>query len=376
MKRITYLVVFASALAGCGKNAGSEKMIEEKDQNMVTVTDVQYKAAAIQVGQMQNRLLSSKLQVNGVLDVPPQNLVTISAPMGGGFVKSTRLLQGMKVKKGDVLVTLESQEYIQLQQDYLDNRSKLEFTLNEYKRQQALSQENVNSQKVLQQARSQYEGVRANVKGLEARLLMLNIRPNSLQNGDRRSAIRLYSPIYGFVTQVNVNVGQFVNGTDPMFKIVNLDDIHVELQVYEKDIRGLEPGQKVTFQLVSDPQPKTASIYLIGREIGAERTVPVHCDIDEKDPSLLPGMFVTATIETKAVMAHVVPDDAVVSFQGEQIIFVASDNSHYRAVRVQTGGQADNYTEITPIEEEVKVGSDIVVRGAIELLGLLRNVQE
>ena len=106
----------------------------------------------------------------------------------------------MKVKKGEALVALQSQEYIRLQQDYLDNLSRLDFLLNEYQRQETLSKENVNSQKVLEQAKAAYESTRAIVKGLNARLLMVNINPTSLEKGEIQSVIHLYSPIDGFVT--------------------------------------------------------------------------------------------------------------------------------------------------------------------------------
>jgi len=375
MKYTRCLIVFALALNGCDKNADIDKVAGQADPGTITITDAQYKAAEIEVGQIQSLEINRRFQVNGMLDVPPQNLVTISAPMGG-FVKSTKLLHGMKVKKGETVVTLENQDYIQLQQDYLDNRSKLEFLRNEYERQRELAKENVNSQKVLQQAKSQYESTNAIVEGLEARLVMLNIKPSSIQNGDIKPVIHLYSPIDGFVTQVNVNSGQFVNGTDAMFKIVNLDHMHVELQVYENNIRELSVGQRVTFLLVNDQLPKTATVYLIGKEISPERTVRVHCHLDKEDPTLLPGMFVTATIETASARANVIPTDAVVSFKDETIVFVPSGRREYKAVPVRTGVQSGSYIEIFPIEGKLEPGDNIVVKGAFELLGLLKNTQE
>lgn len=370
---IGFVVSFLS-LVGCNKNNDLAKVVEQREQHTVTVTEVQYKAAAIEVGTIQNMPLSRKLQVNGMLDVPPQNMFTISAPMGG-FVKSTKLLQGMKVKKGELLVALENQEYIQLQQDYLDNKSKLAFLQSEYQRQQELANENVNSQKVLQQAKAQFESTRAIVKGLEARLIMLTINPSALHDGEIRSVIQLYSPIDGFVTQVNVNPGQFVNVTDVMFKIVNLEHIHVELQVYEKDVRQLEVGQKVNFMLVNDPTPKTASVYLIGKEISPERTVRVHCHLDREDQALLPGMFVTATIEAKTGNANVVPVEAVVNLEGQNFIFLPLGDRQYKAVKVETGGQTGNFIELLPAAQ-IQAGQPIVIKGSFELLGLLTNKQE
>lgn len=374
MKRIMSVSAFVLVLAGCS-NRDDLVVAEKTEQNSIIVTDAQYTAAGIELGKMQSMPLSRKLQVNGMLDVPPQNLVTVSAPMGG-FVKSTKLLQGMKVKKGEVLVTLENQEYIQLQQEYLDNKSKLEFLLNEFQRQQELAKENINSQKVFQQAKSQYESTRAIVKGLEARLMMLNINPASLPNGEIQSVIRLHSPMDGFVTQVNVNTGQFVNGTDVMFKIVNLEHIHVELQVYEKDFRVLKVGQKVTFTLVNDQTPKTATVYLIGKEISPERTVRVHCHLDKEDQTLLPGMFVTATIEAETGNAKVVPVEAVVNLEGQNIIFLSTGERQYKPVLVKTGGHTDTHVEIFLIEGTLGPDENIVVKGAFELLGLLKNKQE
>ena len=78
--------------------------------NKVQLSDEQFKSIGIQLGSLETRSLSGNIKAHGVLDVPPQNLVSISAPLGG-FVKSTELLQGMRVKKGQVVVVLEHPDY-------------------------------------------------------------------------------------------------------------------------------------------------------------------------------------------------------------------------------------------------------------------------
>lgn len=373
-----YILILISALLAisCGK---AEKQTEQEaappQSNMVILTSPQYKAAGIELGNITQKPMGTTLRANGTLDVPPQNLITISAPMGG-FVKSTKLLQGMKVRKGELLVTLENQEYIQLQQDYLDNKSKLEFLEAEYNRQQELANENVNAQKSLQQSKSQYQSAKAAVKGLEAKLGMINIKVSSLDEGNISPAIRLYAPIEGYVTVVNVNIGQYVNATDEMFKIVNIDHIHAELQVYERDINKIKVGQKVSFQLAHENQMRTASVYLIGKEISPERTVRIHCHLDKEDESLLPGMYVTATLETASQQTDVVPSLSIVNFEGKDYIFASTKNKdQFELIPVKTGNTDTEFIEVETPRDFDKSRS-IVTKGSFQLLGTLKNTAD
>ena len=373
MKNII-LFSLSTLLFACGSNPQEQvAMVDSLQANVITLTSLQYKSSNITLGKLERRPVAQRITVNGKLDVPPQNLVIISAPLGG-FVKSTKLLSGMKVKKGDVLAVLENQEYIQLQQDYLDNRTKLEYAEADYTRQQELARENVNALKSLQLAKSQYESLRAMVSGLEAKLAMINLSPTSVKDGKIKSTINLYAPITGFITMVNVNIGQFVNATDVLFKIVNLEHMHAELQVYERDINKIAVGQRVTFRLANDSSSYQAFVSLVGKEISPERTVQVHCELNTRDRSLLPGMFVTAVIETASKETDVVPTTAVSSFEGKDYIFVSSGDNQFKAIRVVTENSVGNFTEVR-LQEKVVSGTTIVTTGAFELMGLLKNKQ-
>ena len=152
----------------------------------------------------------------------------------GGIVKSTPLLQGSTVNKGQVIAVLQNQEYVQLQQDYLENKSQLELADSEYKRQQELAKQNINAQKVLQQAKSQYQTMLSRESALRQRLMLININSATLTPGNIRSTINIYAPINGYVTKVNVNSGKFVSPNDVMFEIVNSANLHVELRYSKK----------------------------------------------------------------------------------------------------------------------------------------------
>jgi membrane fusion protein, heavy metal efflux system len=375
MKIISYTIIITALVVACNNKGGDVAGVQDVgSNNIVILSDTQYKALGVRLAPPTIKSIPLTTQVNGTLDVPPQNLVTISPPMGG-FVKSTKLLQGMKVKEGEVIATLEHQDYIQLQQDYLDNISKLEYLEAEYDRQQQLAQENVNSQKALQQARSNFESARATADGLRAKLGMLNIDPGDIARHGIRSRIELYAPVSGFVTEVNVNLGEYVANTDVMFRIVNMEHLHAELQVYEKDIRLVRAGQKVSFTLAHETSPRTATVYLVGKEISKERTVRVHCHLDQEDESLLPGMYVTARIETNAEEGNVIPLNSIVSFEGEHAIFVKRGRRQFELILVKTGNSS-NDSIIIRHAPGLHPGDSIVTDGAFELLGMLKNNAE
>ncbi len=346
--------------------------------NEVILTNEQFKAVKVEIGRAEKRQMSGNIKANGMLDVPPQNLVSISAPLGG-FVKSTQLLQGMHVTKGQTIVVMEHPNYIQLQQDYLESRSQLGFLEQEYNRQLDLSKENVNALKSLQQATSNYFGTKAKVAGLKAKLQLININPSEIEKGEIKNTVNVISPIAGFVSQVNVNIGMYVNPIDIMFRIVDTEDVHAEAQVFEKDIPKLKVGQVVRVTLSNENKERIAKVFLIGKEITPDRTVRVHCHFDGEDRNLIPGTYFSALIETESNNVLALPVSAVVNYDGKTFVFIEKDSvKHvYELKEIITGARDDGYVSIEGKNDMVSdYREKIVVKGSFELLNILKNVAE
>ena len=140
MKKIFYL--FALLFAACSSNVQEESATAEvaTNENLLTLTEDQLQSLQIKTGLPELRAMSSNIKASGMLDVPPNNMVTIAAPMGG-FVEETHLLQGMHVKKGEVIITLRHPDYIQLQEDYLQSKSQMEYMQLDLIRQEELARE-------------------------------------------------------------------------------------------------------------------------------------------------------------------------------------------------------------------------------------------
>jgi cobalt-zinc-cadmium efflux system membrane fusion protein len=391
------LAAVAGSLTGCRDKAPAEEPAHEHEEaeGTVELSTLQYKSVGVVLGGIESRQLSGQLHVNGVLDVPPQNQVSISIPYGG-ILKYTDLLQGMWVNKGQVIARMEHPDYIQMQQEYLDAASQLSYLEKEYKRQEELSRENVSAAKTFEKTTADYHSLRVRVEALRQKLTLLNIRAANLTTETLQSSIPVISPISGYVTEVNANIGKFVQPNEVIFEIVDTRHLHVELMVFEKDVPKLRENQKVRFILANESTSREAEVHLIGREISAERTVRVHCHLLKEDKDLLPGMYVKATIETTGGQTDALPAEAVVSAAGKHYIFLqtveeegASTNPaeehadkeeheqiHFLAVEVGTGVSDDGFTEILLPEDFDRNTRNIVLKGAYDLLSKMNNSEE
>lgn len=375
--RIRLLLLLTVFWAACSKKDKSTETTTAQPTEIahVRLSQEQQKLLGIVLGQPILRSMNGTLKANGMLDVPPQNMVTVSAPLGG-FVKSTELLQGMKVKKGQTVIVLQHPDYIQLQEDYLTSKNQLEFLDLEYKRQEELAKENVTAAKALQQAKSNYFGTKAKVQGLTAKLKLININPQELENGEIQNTISIPSPISGFVTEVNVNIGMHVNPTDVLFKIIDTEHLHAEAQVFEKDVPRLKIGQQVRVYLSNENKERLAKVFLIGKEITAERTVRVHCHLEGEDPSLIPGLYFKALIETDPQQVTTLPNEAVVDFENKQYVFVEQKAGvlEYEMIEISKLKSEEDFTEVA-LPSSI-AGRKIVLKGTYALLSILKNTEE
>lgn len=346
-------------------------MNTEQANNSIVLTPQQIKNAGVKVSQLAERPVSELLKVNGKIDVPPQNMVSVSVPLGG-FLKSTQLLPGMHVKKGEVIAVMEDQQYIQLQQDYLSAKARAGYLKYEYERQKELNKDKASSDKVLQQTESEYLSCKINLKALSEKLKLIHLDPEQLNEGNISRTVKIPAPIDGFVSVVNVNIGKYVNPSDVLFELVNPDDIHLNLTVYEKDVEKLFIGQKLKAYTNSNPDKLyDCDILLIGQNVSNERNVEVHCHFMNYDKSLIPGMYMNAEIQCVNRNALTVNSEAVVNFENRNGVFVLVKENEFEWVEVMTGLSENGFTEIKN-PEKLK-GKNIVSTGAYVLLMELKN---
>lgn len=374
MKKITLYTSLVVVLVACQKKESTQPT-HTAAQNLVTLTQAQYQNAALQTTVPDFRNMTSTLRVNGIIDVPPQNMVSVSMPLGG-YLKSTRLLPGMHIVKGEVIATLEDQQYINLQQDYLSTRTKLVYAQKEFERQRDLNKSQASSDKVFQMAEAEYQNLRIALNALTEKLKLISINPAKLSEGNISKSVHIYAPISGFVSKVNVNIGKYVNPTDVLFELVNPDDIHLNLKVFEKDVMRLTVGQKLFAFTNSQPNKKhPCEIILISKDLSTDdHSVEVHCHFHDYDKTLLPGMYMNAEIELKNNNVMALPEEAVVNYEGKDYVFVMKDQLHYELLPITVTIQSEGFVSIA--QPELIENKKIVTQGAYTLLMQLKNKAE
>ena len=387
IKTLSSILIITAILTACSdskKKKTEETVVTKKDSttsDQITLTTDQYKVAEIQLGTVQMRNLSSVIKVNGVIDVSPQNVVSISAPLGG-YVKSSGLLPGQVVRKGQVMAVIENAEFIDIQQDYLESTSRMVFLGQELKRQQELRKEDINSAKTLQQVSSEYNMMRAKINALQQKLSLIGISTKALQAGSIVKTSNLYSPIDGYVTASNVNRGKYVQPSDVLFELANKSDMHLALDVFEKDVRKINPGQPIRFSLASEADyNRTAKVFLIGKSTEKDGTIPVHCHLDiPNDPAVLPGMYVKALIATKTEDVQALAAEAIIQSDAKNYIFIQTDTAqgkiHFKMIPIIKGTEQEGFVAITFPENFNAANAKIVMKGSYTLLSVMKNVEE
>ena len=376
MQKYIALIIITIVLNACGNKQNKPVEILTPNQNefVVTLSDAQLKNTSIALGKLESKNMASILKVSGTIDVPPQNMVSISVPMGG-FLKYTKLLPGLHLTKGEIIATMEDQQYIQLQQEYLTALSNSKFAELEYHRQKELNVSKASSNKAFEQADASFQNLKITVKSLSEKLKLIGINPDQLNEKNISRSIEIHSPIDGFVSHVNVNIGKYVNPSDVLFELVNPDDIHLNLTVYEKDLDKIFIGQKLMAYNNHKPETKyPCDIILIGKDLSEERNVEVHCHFEKYDKTLIPGMFMNAEVEINSNNAKVLPDDAIVRFENVNYAFVAKNKNTFEMVEVKLGNTENGLTEVTL--DESLYNNNFVMKGAYNLLMQLKNKEE
>jgi cobalt-zinc-cadmium efflux system membrane fusion protein len=385
LKSLLILSSFIVAFASCsnGKKSVEIKEAEVLPDDIVELREDQVKLAKIETGTIELRSLSGTLKVNGLVTVAPQNLATVCMPLGG-FIKGISLIPGNAVSKGQTLAILENQEFVDIQQNYLEAKNKLTFAEAEYKRHSELYKEDVYSQQNLQQVTADYKNLKAQVKGLEQKLALIGINPAGLNEDNITRSVAVVSPIDGYVKTVNINIGKFVSSSDILFEIENSDKLFLELTLFEKDADKVSNGQKIRFFINNESEQHEAIIYQTGKSINADKTYKVYASVPGKCKNTIPGMYVNAIIEASSNQVTTLPSEAIVSFDDKDYIFIFDKNkieggkpfTEYRMIEVKKGVTDGGYTEITlPEGVDVKMVK-AVIKGAYNLLSAKKNAGE
>ena len=368
--KVLIAALFFLTVSSCAEKENQEQIQEatqEKAEKTIQYSEEENNNGQIATGRLEQKEFSNIIEATGTIEIPPKYVATVSTPVGG-FVEELLIYPGDYVKKGDVIATLKHPDYIMLQQSYMEAMHEKDYLEQEFKRQGELSIENAASLKRLQKAKADYWKSVANYKSLKAQLEMLGIDPNSLKNENFVSTIQIKAPIDGYVTELKANKGKYIAQNEFIYEIMDIRFMHAHIKVYEKDVSKIAVGQKITIELLNNPDKTYVSEVLrLGQKIqDEERAITVHSKISNKDGYLKPGMYVNARIQYNSHKAYVIPSSGVAQIENKFYVFMKTSDG-YRSVEVQKGGEMDEWVEIIDPPSGL-LENDIVTKGAYYLM--------
>ena len=369
MKKSLYIIALSLVLFSCKESKTEE--VEQKDNGLTTVTSAQFKSSGMEIATPTEQDFDVTVKASGKIDVPPQNRAKVNTFMGG-YVKSTTLLVGNKVTKGQALLTLQNTEFLDIQKDYMEVAEQLNFLKSEYDRQKTLYDEKITSQKNYLKAESEYRRAKAMHQSLRTKLVLLNINPRNVEKGILTSTITIFSPITGDIVIMNANVGMYVAPSDVILEIVDTDHLHLELAVFEKDILNVKIGQKIHFKVPEASKDIfNAEVHLVGKSIeGNDRTINIHGHLDDAiKQKLLTGMFVEAEIIIDAKKGLAIPSEALVTENNKNFVLLLDNEKNgysFKKVSVTIGEKSENFVEILP-NTAINASSRILTKGVFDL---------
>lgn len=411
MRVVTSILAGALLFAAC-KDKKEEKHTEQeetagaKENNataepvIVSLTQEQIKTAGIQMAVVEHKELTATIRANGMLKVPNNNKANATS-LYGGVVKSLNVQIGDYVKKGQVIATIANPQFIQFQEEYLTVGSKITFAEQELQRQQALNEGNAGAGKNLQTATSELNSLRTRKASLQQQIQLMGINPHTISNNNLKSALVVSSPLSGTVSNVFAKIGSYVDVSSPVIEIVDNSSLHLDLQVFEKDLPQVKVGQTIHFTLTNNPTTEyDATVFSIGSSFENDsKTIAVHCKVNGNKNGLIDGMNITGIVSLNNVTTPAVPNDAIVNADGRYYIFVVTDKkpdnheeeeedghdhkkeegqkqheegTNFEKIEVLKGVSDMGYTAITFVKEIPK-GASIVVKGAFFVNAKLSN---
>ena len=239
-----------------------------------------------------------------------------------------------------------------------------------------LNENKVNADKIYQQAEAAFASQKVLVKGYSEKLKLVGINPEKLNENTISRSVPLYSPINGFVSRVNVNIGKYVNASDVLFELINPADIHAALTVFEKDLGKVKPKQKVMVTFVDDPSTEyECEVLLVTKNVDDNRSALVHCHFEEEPQQLLPGMFLNARIKVSNAEVTAVPEAAVVRYGSDEFVLEDKGGNSFYLLPVQTGMKEGGMVEVAGKTGDLN-GKTVIIKNAYAALSQMKNAGE
>jgi len=362
-----YILAAALILVSC-----SHKNETEIDNNtdLIGITEEQFRTGNMAIGEPLNMQFDELIRCSGTIVVEPSGTIMISSSIPA-LVKKINCREGTNVNAGQLLFELSGNDFVELQKDYAETLSQLIRIKSEYERLKSLFEEKIGSEKDFIMAESEYNVANAKYSALKMKIKMLGLDETKISDGNYYGSFSIRSPIKGYLSQINVAVGQYADQQTPLAEMLDINTLELRIAVFEKDLDKLKENQKINFNMIGNTDSIfTARIKSIGRNVELDsKTILCYADIDDPGKAnLVNNAFAEAAIITKSDFVKAVPEEAILKSEGDSYLLevVKNENGNYflKKIKVSPGRLYNGFIELLQMPEIDK----IITKGAYNIV--------
>jgi len=348
----------------------SEGGHDDERSEGIHLSSGQMEAIGLEFGELEAIKVNDFISATGTLGLPPNAYSGVTARTSGIVKGSNKYVEGDHIKKGVRIAYIENPEIIDRQMQYLEGKAELEYLRTDLERQRALVAADAGVTKSLQKLESEFAKAEANLNGTAKHLQYLGIDPSSLTADNIRKEIAVTAPITGYITSLNLHNGLFVDPQMELMEIVDDGHLHLELDVFEKDISKVEKGQRISYSVPAiGSEEFSGEVAVIGKEFDSEtKTVRVHGHLEEERPPFIKDLFIRSKIWLTDATVQGLPSEAIIRDGMDAYIFastaeVEDGELSFVKLRVTIGAEDQGFSEVRLIDP-MPDGMKVVVKGA------------
>jgi len=390
MKYISYItlstiLIFALSIVSCkhehkegdghdhGKATHSDEDghgHDEHEEGVLKLTNDQIKTIGLEFGSTSELKVNDFINATGTLGIPPNGLTEISPKASGLLVSNNKFVEGEYIKKGATVGYIENPEFINAQEEYLKTKSEMVFTNSELSRQKTLVAADAGVEREVQKLQSQYQAQTIRLKGLQKQLNYIGINTDNLTIDNITDRVAIYSNSSGYISKIDLHNGMYVEPNKSLLEIISSEHLHLELDVFEKDINKIDRGQKISYSVPAlGNDIYKGEVHVLAKEFNqSNKTVRIHGHLLGQKPKFIKDLYVNAKIWLNNSVSTALPEGAVIRDEGSTYIYVGNPDAEeneveFTKVMVVPGAKDNGFISVSLIDA-IPQDMSIVTKGA------------
>ncbi|NMX68925.1 efflux RND transporter periplasmic adaptor subunit [Pseudomonas sp. WS 5111] len=350
----------ATSVAPQAPVASVEAPEEEEEEGVLVLNEQQIQAAGIQLAKAQPRQISTLLSLPGEVRFDEDRTSHI-VPRAAGVVESVKVNLGQKVKQGELLAVIASQQISDQRSELAASERRVELARTTFQRERQLWQDKISAEQDYLLARQTLQ--EAEIALNNARQKMNALSGSTVLAGGNRYELR--APFAGVVVEKHLGVGEVVSETSAAFTLSDLSQVWVTFGVFPKDLNKVQVGRPVKVSSTEMGTDVMGTVAYVGNLLGEQtRTATVRVTVANPDDSWRPGLFVAVQVATDSYLAAVsVPVDAIQTVEDKPSLFVRTAEG-FVTRHVELGVSENGFVEV---RQGLEAGAQVATVGSFVL---------